>query len=424
MEDRSRLDTLFAKLLDNSCSPEESDELVALFSAQEPDRDSLQLLYEQIETPVAHNEIDPDLRRRLQKRLEQILANDSADDSISGIISVRFRWIAAAVFLLIIGMSASYWHFYSDNRLSTTAKKKESLRITNDIPPGSTKAILTLGNGQKIVLDNTGNGVVAEQGNMNVLKLANGRLAYQRLPGNSLPGNNTRDTTGKAAGDLTGVVYNTLTTPRGGQYQLTLPDGTKVWLDASSSIIYPTAFVGTDRKVEIKGQVYFEVAKDEKLPFIVKSRDMIVLVLGTRFNLNAYEEESVIKTTLLDGSVRVMAGNNGILLDPGQQAQLNNQILKTSNANPFIKVVKADMAEALAWKNGFFSFRHADIQTVMRQLCRWYNVEVKYQREINKEKSFSGEIGRNLSLADVLNGLQLSRIHYRIEADKRLVILP
>ena len=202
------------------------------------------------------------------------------------------------------------------------------------------------------------------------------------------------------------VAYNTMTTPRGGQYRLTLPDGTQIWLNAASSITYPTAFVGPERKVEITGEVYFEVAKNEKMPFKVKLRDETeIRVLGTHFNVNAYADEPLVRTTLLEGSVMI-----------------NNSVLKPGQAYSNGKVTEADTEAAVGWKNGVFIFNRDNLTSVMRQLSRWYDVDVEYQGSL-ASRTFSGKIKRDLGLLDLLDGLKSTDVRFKIEG-KKLIVTP
>jgi len=302
----------------------------------------------------------------------------------------RLRWVAAAVF--IIGLGGAIWLL----RHSETAPSQPTMATASpaDILPGGNKAVLTLANGQQLILDSAANGTLAQQGKVNIIKTREGRLEYH--------------------GEDAAILYNTLSTPRGGQYQLRLPDGTLVWLDAASSISYPTFFDGKDRKVRITGQAYFEVVKNKSKPFHVSVNNMDVEVLGTHFNINAYNDEASINTTLLEGSVKINAGNsNTTVLRPGQQAQVGNQLKVVENANP---------DQVMAWKNGLFNFEGADIKTVLRQLGRWYDVEIVYKGEVPPKK-FGGEVSRQLTLAQVLRLLQKVGISYTLEG-KKLVVLP
>ncbi|PUZ20699.1 FecR family protein [Chitinophaga costaii] len=258
-----------------------------------------------------------------------------------------------------------------------------------DMPPGTNKAILQLSNGNRIVLSDAQNGVIGRQGNVQVIKLDSGRLAYQQEP----------------AGNETVVVYNTLITPRGGQFKVLLPDGSAVWLNAASSLRYPSSFIGNDRVVELTGEAYFEVAPDAKRPFRVRSKDQEVLVLGTHFNINTYADEPAATTTLISGKVKVDGTGFSGILQPGEQARLqggNWQLLKA-----------ADLDQVIAWKNGYFSFDRADITTVMRQLARWYDVNVIFETK-NTQQAFIGEIPRNVSLEKAMQILKLSDIRYTV----------
>jgi len=240
---------------------------------------------------------------------------------------------------------------------------------------------------------------LAKQGNIKVLKL-NGQIAY----------NKTGDMKAKP-------VYNTITTSNGNQYQLILTDGSKIWLNAASSIRFPNAFTGSERKVEITGEVYFEIAKNPAKPFKVDFKNTAgekdeIEVLGTHFNVNTYIDEPGMKATLLEGSVKIKAGNKTQMLSPGQQANI------TSNG---IEVKKnVDLENVMAWKNGYFLFDNTDIYTLMRQVSRWYNVDVKYQGKITEE-GFSGKISREVPLSKFIEVLELNDVHVTTEG--RTVII-
>lgn len=276
--------------------------------------------------------------------------------------------------------------------------------IKNDALPGGNKAILTLANGKKIVLGNTGNGTIALQGNTHVDKIRNGQLVYQAA-------DSTGETQNPSAGQ---VAYNTVSTPKAGQYEVRLPDGTNAWLNSVSSITFPTAFTGNQRRVRISGEVYFEVAKNKNKPFIVETRGQNVTVLGTHFNINAYDDESKIRTTLLEGSIKLSANNKFKILTPGQQAEVaNNQITIINNS---------DTEAAVAWKNGYFVFDNTDLPTLMRQLSRWYDVNTIYNGNTGQHE-FVGQIKRSVKLSSVLKILEVSGIHFKIEG-KNLYIQP
>ena len=300
----------------------------------------------------------------------------------------------AAMLLVVIGFI--YVFFLPDGKqpvLNTISQV-----IKKNIMLGNNKAFLTLSNGKNILLDSATNGLLIQQNNVNIIKSSSGQLIYK----------NTSNL--QSAHE---VSYNTLQTTRGGQYQLTLPDSTKVWLNSASSIHFPTSFTGIDRKVEVTGEVYFEVAKNKAKPFTVNVNGMDVKVIGTHFNINAYNDDNVIKTTLLEGSVWITKGDNTLLLKPGNQAQLNNY--------GEIKLLKnADIEEATAWKKGYFYFKNSSLQNVMRQLSRWYDVEVIYEGTI-AERTFGGEISRNLAVSEILQILDKSKVHFKVEGRKIIV---
>jgi transmembrane sensor len=355
-------------------------------------------------------------KESIQAAGENWLLQNMNDDELTYAPVRRMRtatkawWAAAAILVLITGAA---YYLYNKQQATAVAKKEDTLK--NDVAPGSNKAVLTLANGTTIVLDDASNGVVAQEGNSKVLKPEDGQLLYEQEE-NSEQGP---------------LAYNTLATPRSGQYQLILPDGSKVWLNSESSIHYPIAFAENERRVQITGEAYFEVAKlklgsGERVPFIVEKGDMQVEVLGTHFNVNAYNDESAIKTTLLEGKVKVVnresafakasadKSANGkrekpneisVVLKPGEQAVMAKA---NRSGNDRIKINKADVDNVVAWKNGLFHFESADIKTVMRQLARWYDVEVVYEGTTVKNDPLFVEVSRNTRLSDVLKVLQES----------------
>lgn len=270
-------------------------------------------------------------------------------------------------------------------------------RFKNDVSPGGDKATLTLADGSTLVLDDAQNGILTQQGNAKVIKL-DGKLSY--APANK----NSKE-----------IVYNIISTPKGGQYQLELPDRSLVWLNATSSIRFPTSFVEKERRVEITGEAYFEVAKNRDKPFIVTINNSEVQVLGTYFNINAYIDEDDVKTTLLEGSVKFVNGANANILKPGQQSQLTK--------NGTVKVVSdVDVDKVVAWKNGLFDFDNAGIETIMRQLSRWYNVEIDYNGK--PDDLFIAEMRRNIKLSDALKALELTgKVRFEIEG-KKIIVMP
>jgi transmembrane sensor len=306
--------------------------------------------------------------------------------------TIRWWWAAAAIAGIVLA-TAGYWIWKPV--ASVAPVPAIAARYKNDIAPGSNKAILTLSDGSSIALDDAKNDTLGKQGNTNIIKTQNGQVLYS------------------AEKATTAITYNTLTTPRGGQYQLTLPDGTQVWLNAASSLHFPTSFSGNSREVTLTGEGYFDVAPLPEKPFRVKVNGTTIGVLGTQFNIMAYSNEQAMAVTLITGAVNV--SNNGIVkkLQPGQQARIQ--------ANNNITITDVDTQAAVAWKNGFFIFERADIATVMRQLERWYDIEVVYEGT-PREMLFGGGIQRSLPLSRVLNILEKNQVSFKIEGRKITVV--
>lgn len=293
-------------------------------------------------------------------------------------VHVMRRWGWAAAMVLSFGIGA---YLYTAN------KKNEQTLVSSqplpaDVLPGGDKAVLTLADGSTIILDSAANGNLAQQGNAAIVKLANGQIAYH--------------VKGLAGND---VMMNTMATPKGGQYQLTLPDGSKVWLNAASSIQFPAAFAGSERKVNITGEVYFEVAKNKEKPFVVNiDGKSTVQVLGTSFNINSYSNEPTINTTLIDGKIRVTnthGQHQTKTLEPGEQAQINTTM----------NITTANTQQVLAWKNGFFSFDNLGIREMARQLERWYDIDVVFTGNVSN-MVMKGEMDRAIMLSDVIEFLK------------------
>ncbi|AEV99041.1 hypothetical protein A4D02_10810 [Niastella koreensis] len=322
----------------------------------------------------------------------------------------RYRYLAAAVTTAAVLTTVAY--FWLQNKPGP-ATKQVAQTATNDVLPGGNKAILKLSDGKTIVLDNAQNGLLAEQGAVQIEK-QEGELSYS------------------SPTPATTVSYNTLATPAGGQFQVKLPDGTRVWLNASSSITYPTAFIGNERRVTITGEGYFEVAHHAEKPFIVNVNNKEeVTVLGTHFNINAYDDESSIRTTLLQGSVKVgsrqWAEGRGqktkleqsVVLKPGEQAiAIANPL--TTHHSPLTIDHSPNLEQVIAWKNGEFLFESADISTLMRQVARWYDIEVVYPEGKPTDK-FSGKIGRNVNLSQLLKILEYSEVRFELKGRTLIV---
>ena len=303
---------------------------------------------------------------------------------------IKFFAAAAVLIALVFGFYMFTKDDKKEKRLADAGKKKiEELNRE----PGINKATLTLADGTTIVLDSSAKGVISQQGGVQVIN-AGGLLSY------------------KNGGDRSEVLFNTISTPRGGQYQLLLADGSKVWLNALSSLRFPSVFNGKDRNVELAGEGYFEIAHHASMPFHVKVGNMDVEILGTHFNVMAYGDEEFIKTTLVQGKVKIRKEGAVVILAPGQQAQVNKEGVINLNKN-------ADVEEALAWKNGVFQFDGADMRMVMRHIGRWYNIEPVLVGDM-KNIHLSGKVSRNLNLAQVVQVLEDSGIDIKIDGNKMI----
>jgi hypothetical protein len=399
----STIERLFQKYINNECSPIEIEILLQYFSNAENEYFLKTLLEKE---SLSNDELieDPDHSYLLSQTFDKIKSDIATNKKQQPPIVTPFykkRWFSAAAAVVMFFLLGATVLFYvlrpQKEKLIAGAEKVQPVK---DIQPGKNSAVLTLSNGTQILLDSAANGTLAQQGNMKVLKI-NGRISY---------------TTG-AANKNEKPVYNTIATTRGNEYQLILADGTKAWLNASSSIHFPAAFTGKERRVEITGEVYFEVAHDRSKPFKVEfsntaGRKGEVEVLGTHFDVNAYPDENAIKTTLLEGSVKVRQSDKIQMLSPGQEAIISSDKITIKR--------DVDVAQVIAWKDGYFLFNNTDIQTIMRQVARWYDVEVKYQGKIT-EDGFSGKISREVPLSKFLKVLELNDVHVTTEG--RTVII-
>jgi transmembrane sensor len=380
-------------------------------SITEPEKQELFAWYARFDDSelLLEPEYEPVIRALKQEMLvvirQRITADTSPPAKQEPPRAGRIQWLRVAAAAVLIGAVATTAMVVVGHktRIAATAAKSQS-PAAGDIQPGSDKATLTLADGSNIALDSLHTGSITQQGNAQVLKLADGRLKYKALEG-----------TGAIA-----VAYNVLSTPKGGQYRLTLPDGSQVWLNAASSIRYPTAFSGAERKVEITGEAYFEIAQNPAMPFRVQTVNhlgdadpMTIQVLGTHFNVNAYADEDEVRTTLLEGAVRIKKGNSSGLLKPGQQAQLHKN-------GAIDLIADADVEQAIAWKNGVFEFDGEELPVIMRQIARWYDVDVVYEGKIPSDP-FTGRVSRNTTLSGVLKILKLSDIELTVSNNKIIV---
>jgi transmembrane sensor len=403
LEDQHLLKEIFQRYINNECSPQQIKFLLEHFKTDNSESALRELISSRLnEYSLEDFEQLPEMKRSFDDTFNRILVKiddeqdgEDGEKAEPGSSRPLVLKLLAGITVMLLIFQGFYTYYKSAIQINNKVVKNKEFKT--NIHPGSNKAILTLQDGSKIVLNDAKDGTLAQQGNAKVVKLANGQLVY--------------DKTGTVPAK---VLYNTMTTPRGGQYKLTLPDGTEVWLNSASSITYPTSFVANERNVSITGEAYFEVAKDKTRPFHVRAGSQTIEVLGTHFNVMAYTDEDAIKTTLLEGSVKITENNEAQILKPGEQAAVDK--------NGGLKISIADVDDALAWKNGYFKFSRVDIKYIMRQLARWYDVNVVYEGRVPDDE-FVGKIGRGENIADVLHILELDHVHFKIE-DKKIIVLP
>jgi ferric-dicitrate binding protein FerR (iron transport regulator) len=357
----------------------------------ESEKQDLLDLYQSISSKSA---MYPDDQERTRERILTRLKNEIHHKEKKAFFA-RMRWIASSAAVIAIGLAI----FIFKKPVSIDQKIAKQSSFKQTIVPGKYTAVLTLGNGDRIDLDSSTKGKLAVQGSMVITKNAAGRIVYQ---------NRTGDTNGP-------ITYNTITTPAGGQFMVTLPDGSNVWLNAASSLRYPSRFEGKERHVELHGEAYFEIFKNKNSPFTVTAENTNIKVLGTHFNVMAYKNEPAVATTLLEGSVSLSAKNAHALLVPGQQA-----IAEFNSENIILREVNVE--DAVAWKNGYFSFRKQNIRAAMNKIARWYNVDVEYNGNVNN-KFLGGTVSRLENITELLNYIELTGIaKFKIEGRRIIVI--
>lgn len=391
MDPKKNYQHLLNKYLLNECTPAEAEELFDHLKKDEAGRLLLKNLQTGFNEEInQHRAIDPEISNSVWQRLEAGIGQEQHRKPYP-----FKKWISVAAAAIIL-LTAGLFLFKQKPHNYQLASRKE--RFKNDVAPGSNKAILTLANGQTIVLNQAKNGLITKQGQTIINKVNNGLVSYKT-----------------SGAGVAAVQYNTVSTPRGGEYQVILPDGTAVWLNAASSLRFPTAFTGTERNVELTGEAYFEVAKNKAMPFKVTANKVQVEVLGTHFNVNAYDDENTLKTTLLEGSVKLTSNSGQVMLAPGQQGSFNKQ------AGNF-RVAKADVEEAVAWKNDNFMFASEDIQSILRKVSRWYNVDIVYQENAPK-KAIWGTVSKFDNVSEVLKVVELTGVaHFTIEG-RRITVM-
>jgi len=393
---------LIKQYITGGCTYDEYQELLVLLKVQTDNTQLEALLMEELHNSQSHAaESEVDWESMLQRITQQ--RETISMTRVRSLTWVR-RFAVAAVFVLLVGIIVWWWLQKQD----FGSERSKNIPVIADVSPGSNGAILTLQNGQQMVLDSAHNGTLIAIHGLHIDK-HDSSIAYE-------PASKLTEVNGETS-------YNTLSTPRGRQFQLVLADGTKVWLNAASSIHYPTSFSTKERIVDVTGEVYFEVAKNAARPFIVNilsegegSQKGRIEVLGTHFNINAYDDEKQVRTTLLEGKVKASIVNGEFaVLHPGDQAVMDAGTPLTVSHAP-------DLESVMAWKNGYFKFNRADIKTVMRQIARWYDVEIEYQGAITRDQ-FGGYIPRDATLSQVLHALEQSLVHFNIQG-KKVIVTP
>jgi transmembrane sensor len=410
---KERIQYLLQLYAANQASREEVEELFEWLKEQEGDDALKKFIFDAADKEV-HNTT---LHQSDWDRIWHPVKSATTENAPAKIVRPFWPRIAAAVLLLV--MAGSAWFYFSRPK-TNSAPVVSTVTTKKDISPGSNKALLTLADGTTIVLDTVQTGLLALQGQTRIIKQNSAQLIYNSL-----------STSEQKAGE---VLYNTVTTPHGGQFQLVLPDGTKVWLNAGSSLCFPATFSASKRMVQLTGEAYFEVArarlKGVKRPFIVSvlpakgaaPRGQIE-VLGTHFNINAYDDEPVIKTTLLEGSVKVSKDAASIIIKPGEQVSI-------SHSSHLSHPIPVQTEGVIAWKNGYFRFKETGIREVMRQVERWYDVEVEYKTD-RTDQYYTGVVSRSQNISALLQTLELTgTVHFQIDnhpakgKQGKIIVLP
>ncbi|WP_162915672.1 FecR family protein [Paraflavitalea soli] len=404
----TKLEDLYIKWFNRTATPQERAALIQLLEAGAT-KEQLAPIIEKIWDQLKDDD-EPFTLSDKQQLADKILKQWPAEPVVTGNTPVRtFRWGWAAAAILLLGASVLVGKLLIEKKPEQQKTYSVVVKNIDPIPPGHDGAVLTLADGQQIVLDSAANGVIGQQQGAQI-SLHNNQVIYQPR-------------VDQAAGQPKEMTYNTMSTPKGRQFQLVLPDGSKVWLNAASSITYPIAFNKQERRVKITGEVYVEVAHDKTWPFIVQTKNQQIQALGTAFNVNAYENEEIEKTTLIEGSVKVnstivpQAVNShplSAILLPGQQANIDN-------SKQLLSIANNQSEAAIAWKNGYFNLENIAFDKVMKQLERWYNIEVVYQSGV-PDLRFVGGLSRNMTLDALIRALRVSEVHFKMEGDRRLIV--
>jgi len=391
--DNDKISRLINRYLSDALSDNEKQELEAWIAGSENNRK----LFDEITSGETIAQGLKNMNGFDEAKWERITERLSGAQR-SPLRSIRwFRNLAVAAVVSGIIAGAYLYFTPAGGFKKTTGSKQLAANSVGDRNPGKDGAILILASGEQLALDSIGNGDLTVQAGTRLVKKG-GTLVWEKSSENA----------------AVETLYNEIVTPRGRQFQITLSDGTKVWLNSASSIRFPVAFTGNKRTVEIEGEVYFEVAKMAAMPFTVKTNDVEVLVMGTHFNVNAFSDEENISTTLLEGKVEVITKQGSLQLAPGQQANLSRSRQK------LVLQTAADLEKVMAWKSGFFEFDNTELQDIMRQISRWYDIDIVYEEAVTDEK-FGGGISKQLPLKQVLGMLEMNGVQFRLEGNKLYV---
>jgi len=399
--DNQELETLLEKYITGELNPTERARLAQLVE-QPGQQETLEgFVHQVMMSDEFAGQHDERVKEAIMAQLGKRMAERPGEKASGGRLFF-IRWAAAAAVVILLAGGAWLWRSGRSEVPASVAQQP-----VHDVPPGHEGAILTLADGSQIVLDSSSSGALARQGNASVTRLSAGELTYQ-----------AENAHGNADG---GMVYNTLTTPRGRRTSVLLSDGTRVWLNAASSIRYPTVFSGKNRMVEVSGEAYFEVAKDPAMPFVVRTLGpsvkppVEIQVLGTSFNITAYSDDDEISTTLVDGSVKMINGSAARLIAPGQQLVAKDREKLEFNAG-------VDVQKVVAWKDGYFLFNNDDLPTIMKQLSRWYDIEVHFDGTVSAH--YTGKISRQVNISQVLNLFQaVGGVRFFVQ-NKEVRVLP
>lgn len=404
MSKEEKIESLFRKYSENECTQEEVKQLLSYFESGENESLLKHLIEKYLETGGAGANNDNLLNNVFRKLTAEIDTHDSAAvNDVESPPSRRSNWykVSAAAAVLFLFSSVGYLAF--NNKDSSQKKTHDTAVVGNrvtDIQPGTDNAFLTLDDGSTINLDKVNDGELVQLGNIVVSK-SRGKITYRRVEGSP---------------EAEKIVYSTVTTLRGNEYHLILEDGTGIWLNAESSVRFPVAFSGNERRVAITGEAYFEVAKMPSKPFLVDVQSAAgngrIEVMGTHFNVSAYPDDAEVKTTLLEGSVKIMKSNKTKTLSPGEQARYSAEDMSVAK--------NVDVSEVMAWKEGLFIFNNTDIKAILKEVARWYDIEVLFEGDITAE-GFTGKISKSLPLSKFLKVLEMNGIRTRLEGRKVIV---